>query len=451
MSHYIMVARLSNRCFSIVLQIPNRLNTKVTQGDFMALYNKSEEEQFKLLSDVLEGHISFQELKRRKREKGAPSIQKAATGNIEELQEEVSRLKSQNTDLRIKLEQAVEDLDNERKRANKLERRLKVLEKESEEEFSQYRRDVDSLRDETYELAKGWVNKNCVLHKDEESDVSSAARISSPEDKESTDNEGAIISSDEDVPLSSLARTKHTIEVDGVFEKTRKSSRAVSSSSKSSDPDEESPSRTETALERLKAASTKGSNEKIKHKTSRLTKPICSSKTKSAIEDDDVLQKTRKSLSAVSSSSESSDPDEERLSRPETALERLRAAATKESKEKIKHKTSRLTKPICSSTDYSITVLMEKEWVAVAYEEDFFVGQIEKKLANKVRVTFLEERRDEFFSWPKRKDRADIKPAFIFCRNLEVLREKNGYIVNHLPELRQKFQGFSSKYFSQNS
>ncbi|XP_068736139.1 uncharacterized protein [Montipora capricornis] len=350
MSHYIMVARLSNRCFSIVLQIPNRLNTKVTQGDFMALYNKSEEEQFKLLSDVLEGHISFQELKRRKREKGAPSIQKAATGNIEELQEEVSRLKSQNTDLRIKLEQAVEDLDNERKRANKLERRLKVLEKESEEEFSQYRRDVDSLRDETYELAKGWVNKNCVLHKDEESDVSSAARISSPEDKESTDNEGAIISSDEDVPLSSLARTKHTIEVDGVFEKTRKSSRAVSSSSKSSDPDEESPSRTETALERLKAASTKGSNEKIKHKTSRLTKPICSSKTKSAIEDDDVLQKTRKSLSAVSSSSESSDPDEERLSRPETALERLRAAATKESKEKIKHKTSRLTKPICSST-----------------------------------------------------------------------------------------------------
>ena len=94
---------------------------------------------------------------------------------------------------------------------------------------------------------------------------------------------------------------------------------------------------------------------------------------------------------------------------------------------------------------------MEKEWVAVAYEEDFFIGQIEKKLANKVRVTFLEERRDEFFSWPKRKDRADIKPAFISCPNLEVLREKNGYIVNHLTELRQKFQGFSSKYFSQDN
>ena len=94
---------------------------------------------------------------------------------------------------------------------------------------------------------------------------------------------------------------------------------------------------------------------------------------------------------------------------------------------------------------------MAKEWVAVAYEEDFFVGQIEKKLANKVRVTFLEQKKDTFFSWPKRKDRADIKPAFIFCRNLEVLQEKDNYIVKHLTELRQKFEGFSSKYFSQNN
>ena len=63
-----MVARLSNRCFLVVLQIPNLLNHKVTQGDFMAgrLYNKSKEEQFRLLSDVLEEHISFQELKRQK-------------------------------------------------------------------------------------------------------------------------------------------------------------------------------------------------------------------------------------------------------------------------------------------------------------------------------------------------------------------------------------------------
>ena len=89
--------------------------------------------------------------------------------------------------------------------------------------------------------------------------------------------------------------------------------------------------------------------------------------------------------------------------------------------------------------------------MAVAYEEDFFVGQIGKKLSNKVRVTFLEQKKDAFFSWPKRKDRADIKPAFIFSRNLEVLQQKDNYIVNHLTDLRQKIEGFSLKYFSQNN
>ncbi|XP_044179015.1 uncharacterized protein LOC114974427 [Acropora millepora] len=111
----------------------------------------------------------------------------------------------------------------------------------------------------------------------------------------------------------------------------------------------------------------------------------------------------------------------------------------------------RLSQSFKDDWDYRIEVLMAKEWVAVAYEEDFFVGQIEKKLANKVRITFLEQKKDTFFSWPKRKDRADIKPAFIFCRNLEVLQEKDNYIVKHLTELRQKFEGFSSKYFSQNN
>ena len=32
--------------------------------------------------------------------------------------------------------------------------------------FYQYRRDVDSLREETIELAESWVNKNCVLQDD---------------------------------------------------------------------------------------------------------------------------------------------------------------------------------------------------------------------------------------------------------------------------------------------
>ena len=66
MTHYLMVAKLSKRCFDLVLEIPQRINRKVTQGDFIHLYKKTEEEQHKILSDLLNNHISLQDVKRRK-------------------------------------------------------------------------------------------------------------------------------------------------------------------------------------------------------------------------------------------------------------------------------------------------------------------------------------------------------------------------------------------------
>jgi len=49
MTHYLMVAKLSKRCSDLVVKIPQHINRKVTQGDFIHLYNKSEEEQHKIL------------------------------------------------------------------------------------------------------------------------------------------------------------------------------------------------------------------------------------------------------------------------------------------------------------------------------------------------------------------------------------------------------------------
>ena len=47
-----------------------------------------------------------------------------------------------------------------------------------------------------------------------------------------------------------------------------------------------------------------------------------------------------------------------------------------------------------------------------------------------------------------KKDRAQIAPKFIFCRNLEVNNTKNKtYEVKNLKELKTKFQAFSRKYF----
>ena len=66
MTHYLMVAKLSKRCFDLVLEIPQRINRKVTQGDFIHLYKKTEEEQHKILSDLLNNRISLQDVRRRK-------------------------------------------------------------------------------------------------------------------------------------------------------------------------------------------------------------------------------------------------------------------------------------------------------------------------------------------------------------------------------------------------
>ena len=88
--------------------------------------------------------------------------------------------------------------------------------------------------------------------------------------------------------------------------------------------------------------------------------------------------------------------------------------------------------------------------MAVAYEENYFVGQIEKKSTKKVWVTFLAESKG-VFHWPQNKDRDQVAPKFIFCRNLEVTnseKNKSIYLVKNLEGLKAKFRDFSRKYFS---
>ena len=64
------------------------------------------------------------------------------------------------------------------------------------------------------------------------------------------------------------------------------------------------------------------------------------------------------------------------------------------------------------------------EWVAVAYEGNFYLRQIEKIFAHKVGIKFLTETKVNFH-WPQTKDWAKIGPEFIFCRNVEVNNDTN--------------------------
>ena len=62
-----MVAKLSRRCFNLVTQMRERLKMKVTQTNFINLYRKHQKDQFELLSNLLEGRISFNDLNSKQR------------------------------------------------------------------------------------------------------------------------------------------------------------------------------------------------------------------------------------------------------------------------------------------------------------------------------------------------------------------------------------------------
>ena len=64
-------------------------------------------------------------------------------------------------------------------------------------------------------------------------------------------------------------------------------------------------------------------------------------------------------------------------------------------------------------------------------------------------VTFLTKGDDEVFYWPQKKDRGQIQPQFIFCRNLEVTKDpsKELFHVENFKEVKSKFEAFSLKYF----
>lgn len=96
---------------------------------------------------------------------------------------------------------------------------------------------------------------------------------------------------------------------------------------------------------------------------------------------------------------------------------------------------------------------MQKEWVAVAYERNFYVGKIEKKFAKKVGVTFLTER-NGIFQWPQKKDWDKVAPEFIFCRNLEVIddsKSSKSVQVKNVTSIKSKFGAFCRKYFGEES
>ena len=65
-------------------------------------------------------------------------------------------------------------------------------------------------------------------------------------------------------------------------------------------------------------------------------------------------------------------------------------------------------------------------------------------------VLFFTKGVDGVFYWPQKKDRGQIEPKFIFCRNWKVTKDpsKAFYHVKNFVNLQNKFEAFLLKYFS---
>lgn len=84
--------------------------------------------------------------------------------------------------------------------------------------------------------------------------------------------------------------------------------------------------------------------------------------------------------------------------------------------------------------------------MAVAYEDNYYIGQVQDKTKDQVRVNFL-IKKNEYFYWPQTSDRDYVNPKFILCPKVVVQYLGRKYKVAEEEKIHHAFEGFAKKYF----
>lgn len=82
----------------------------------------------------------------------------------------------------------------------------------------------------------------------------------------------------------------------------------------------------------------------------------------------------------------------------------------------------------------------------MAYDNEWFIGQVMKIMEDKVRINFLIER-NGFYYWPQIPDKAIVNPKFIFKPTVKVAEVGRKFKMNDRESIIKAFKGFSKKYF----
>lgn len=92
-------------------------------------------------------------------------------------------------------------------------------------------------------------------------------------------------------------------------------------------------------------------------------------------------------------------------------------------------------------------------WVAVAYDDDFYIGQVLDKvldLESEVLVDFLTKTnsKDFVYKMPKRKDTAKIHSKYIFCSHVRVQKVGTDYCVLSGQSVVDKYNNYKEQYMN---
>lgn len=90
------------------------------------------------------------------------------------------------------------------------------------------------------------------------------------------------------------------------------------------------------------------------------------------------------------------------------------------------------------------------DWVAVAYEEAFFVGQVIEVYNNNCgMVQFLNQGYQKVFRWPKVDDTAETESKFVFSSNFECVLQHNGrtWRIPEINQITKSYEQYKQKIF----
>ncbi|XP_044182113.1 uncharacterized protein LOC122962927 [Acropora millepora] len=96
------------------------------------------------------------------------------------------------------------------------------------------------------------------------------------------------------------------------------------------------------------------------------------------------------------------------------------------------------------------------QWVAVAYNEGFYIGQVTSinfrllDSAEEVDVNFLtKSKAGETYKWPKRKDTDNVSTTYIFCSTPIVQKVGTNFVLSNKNNIAKQYDSYKKTYMIQ--